>query len=251
MNSKVLITLCAFLALSAAVDCTAKIPNPNGKTYAYDLTKLGHPAGEADSLRARDDQGNWVYANICGPSSERCTSGTAICLRTISYDYVSLGRVDSQEFTESPDAEPGKGLQVTYSNGDDCDFGYYQTTITVLCDPDEVGTIDTVEDGECWYRMNIRSRYGCGKEVSSSDSEGTDTGSDAGEVVAMAILIVLAVALVLYFALGAVYQKQRNQASTFREYIIHNQFWCSLPYLVVDGVKFIGHGFKKGDYVAV
>jgi len=254
MMSKVLISLCAFLALSAAVDCKAKIPNPNGKTYAYDLTKLGHPAGEADTLRARDDEGNYVYVNICGPSAEKCTSGTAVCMRTADYsDYVSLGMVDSQEFTESVEAEPGKGLQVTYSNGDDCDFGYYQTVISVVCDPDEQGTIDTVEDGECWYRMTIRSKYGCGKEWNSEDPEEDESGSskDAGEVVAIVILVLLLVSVVAYFALGAVWQKKKHDASTFREYIIHNEFWCDLPSLIVDGVKFILHGFRKENYTPV
>jgi len=241
------------LALTAAVSCKAKIPNPNGKTYAYDLSKLSHSAGESDTLRIMDDQGNYVYMNICGPSSEKCTSGTAVCMREKdTYDYVSLGKVDTQEFTECVDAEPGMGLQVTYSNGDDCDFGSYQTVVSLLCDKNEQGTIDTVDEGECWYRMTVRSTYACGHEATASDSDDDNSsGASSGDVVALVILILLFVAIIAYFAIGAFWQKKRHDASSFQEYIIHYEFWSSLPGLIKDGVLFIAHGFKRGDYVSV
>jgi len=252
MNANILVVFCALLALTAAVDCKAKIKNPNGKTYAYDLSKLSHSAGDPDSLRTTDDQGNYVYVNICGPSSEKCTSGTSVCMREKdTYDYISLGRLESQEFTESVDAEPGKGLQVTYSDGDDCDFGNYQTVISLVCDETEQGTIDSIDDGECWYRMTIRSKYACGKEASSTSSGDDGSGASSGDVVALVILIVLLVGFVLYFVVGAIWQKKKNDASSFHEYIIHYEFWSSLPGLIKDGVLFICHGCRKGDYVSV
>jgi len=251
MSSKLLICLCALMALSLAstVNCKAKIANPNGKTYAYDLSGLSHAAGVSDTLRIRDDQGNYIYANICGPSSEKCSSGTAVCMKQSDLTtYVSLGMLDTQEFTESVESEPGKGLQVTYSNGDGCILGSWQTVISLLCDPNEDGKIDTIEEGECWYRMNVYSKYACGKEAEPGDD---DSGSNTGDVVALVILLVLLCSVIVYFVVGAIWQKKKNDASTAREYIIHNEFWCSLPMLIRDGFMFIIHGFKKGDYISV
>lgn len=55
----------------------------------------------------------------------------------------------------------------------------------------------------------------------------------------------LAILVVLYFGLGAVYQWQLKEPTCPAEYIIHHEFWFALPGLVVDGVMFIAHGFKK------
>jgi len=251
MNSKLLIAFCALLCAIAAIDCKPKIVSSDGKTYYYDLHRLSHPAGEKDSLSIRDDEGDYIYVNICGPSSEKCSpsGSSAVCMRTADYTYVSLGKVESQEFTESVDVKPGGGLQVTYSNGDDCDFGNYQTVITLICDQTQDGTISEVDEGECWYKMNILSKYACGQENKPDDSDAS--GGGGGEVAATVILIILLCGIVVYFAVGAVCQKKKNDASSFREYVIHNEFWFSLPFLVKDGVLFIFHGFKKGDYVSV
>lgn len=91
---------------------------------------------------------------------------------------------------------------------------------------------------------------GCGTEVDPgepSESEKKGGGFGAGSV----ILIILIVCVVVYFAAGAVFQWKVRGASTPREFIINNEFWFALPLLVKDGVLFIAHGFKKGDYTSI
>ena len=61
----------------------------------------------------------------------------------------------------------------------------------------------------------------------------------------------LAVLVVLYFGLGAVYQWKFKEAQTFPDFIIHREFWFAIPGLVKDGALFIAHGFKKGDYTSI
>ena len=61
----------------------------------------------------------------------------------------------------------------------------------------------------------------------------------------------LAVLIVLYLGLGAVYQWMFKGARTPKEFIIHNEFWFLILFLVKDGALFIVHGFKKGDYTSV
>jgi len=253
MNTKVVFVLCAamFVCCLSANECKFNVVSQSDqKTYTYDLSKLNHPAGEKDDLFYRDESGNYIYMNVCGPSSEKCKSGSAVCMRTATYDYTSLGVVDTQQADDAPELEPGTGLQITYSNGDDCILGSYQSVITFQCDKTQDGEITEVDAGECWYRMTVLSKYACA--IDSPASGGSeDSKTDPGETVALVILIILLVAVVLYFGLGVIYQKKFKDASTPSEYIIHNQFWCSLPLLVKDGVLFIGHGCKKGDYVSI
>jgi len=254
MNAKLVFVLCAIMfACGNAVDCVFNVVSTeNGKTYKYDLRKLSHPAGEKDELYYRNDDGSYIYMNICGPSSEKCESGSTVCLRedeSGKQRYTSLGKVDTQQVDDASDLEPGKGVQITYSDGDECILGSWQTVVTLSCDATVEGEISSVETGECWYKATVTSKYACGVEVSGGGSDSGNGGS--GDVVALVILIVLLCCVVLYFGLGVIYQKKVKEASSPTEYIIHNEFWCSLPGLVRDGVLFIFHGCKRGDYIQV
>jgi len=258
--NKVALFVCAVLFVSvfsvnvSGNDCVFVVQSENDqKYYKYDLHEMSHASGIQDELYYRiPDDGSYIYINMCGPSSQQCTTGSAVCLRSSdASEYTSLGKYTDQEIDDASDLDPGQGVQVTYSSGDECTFGYWQTVITVQCDEKAIGIgeIVAVDYGECWYRVTIKSVFGCGKEVSGSGSD--DSSADAGETVALVILIILLVAVVLYFGVGVIYQKKFKDASNFQEYIIHNEFWCSLPSLIKDGVLFIAHGFKKGDYVSV
>jgi len=253
--SKVVFVLCAVLFVSVfSADCSFVVQSENNqKYYKYDLNKMSHASGVQDELYYRiPDDGSYIYMNICGPSNQQCTTGSAVCLRSSdASQYTSLGMATQQEVDDASDLDPGQGVSITYSGGDDCILGSWQTAITIQCDPSAsgVGEIVEVDNGECWYRVTIKSKYGCGKEVGSNSDE---SGSgDAGETAAIVILVILVVCVILYFGVGVIYQKKVKDASNFQEYIIHNEFWCSLPSLVKDGFLFIIHGCKKGDYVSV
>ena len=236
-----LLGLALAMCVAGSVDCTPTLTQSDGKSYHYDLTKLGHAAGVKDTLTYRDQARNNFYVNMCGPSSEECPAGNAVCMKTGMSDYVGIGKAETQKWEDSDKIEPGHGLQVTFSDGEECDIGNFETVITLKCDPQVEGAIDAVDIGECWYAMTVRSKHACA------------TGSSGGssDIVALVILLVLVCAVVLYFAGGAVYQKKVHDPQSAREYVIHNSFWCALPGMVVDGCKFIAHGCKKGDYVSV
>ena len=55
----------------------------------------------------------------------------------------------------------------------------------------------------------------------------------------------------LYVGIGMVLNWKLRGAQNFQEMFPNYEFWKSLPGLVVDGCKFVMHGFKKGDYVTV
>jgi len=254
MSLKFLI-VCAVLIAGAlaAVDCKPIVEQSDGtttKNYQYDLSPLCHEDGVSDTLFSNVGSGaSILYMNICGLSSAKCRSGTSVCLRDDTWTYHAIGMLASQSFDAPIDIDPGQGIRVTYGDGDECITGTYQGVVTLNCDASEEGVITDIEPGDCWFKVSIATKYACGKEVDSNSENGG--GKDSGEVAAIVILVILLVGFAGYFAFGVFYQKKFNDASSPREYIIHNEFWCALPGLVKDGVLFIAHGCKKGDYVSV
>jgi len=256
MYMKVALVVCAiFVAHCFAVDCKPVIAYADGTMYQYDLTKLSHAAGMKDSLsyRLTDGSGSYIFMNVCGPSSEPCKTGSSVCLRDKNFEYESLGMLDTQQVQAAPGVEAGQGIEISYSQGDECIVGAYEADVLLLCDPSLEGDIVSADPGECWYKITVSSKYACGKQVDSmSPASSDDSGAKgSGEIVSIVILVLLGVGVVAYFGLGVWYQKKYKDASTIREHIIHNEFWCSIPGLVKDGVLFIAHGFKKGDYVSL
>ena len=64
-------------------------------------------------------------------------------------------------------------------------------------------------------------------------------------------LFSILVGAALYVAIGMIVNWKVKHVETVPEMVPHREFWCAVPGLVTDGVKFIFHGCKKGDYVNV
>jgi len=232
----------ALFVCSYAVDCVGEVEFPGGKKYKYDFSKNQIE----DMFYYIQDEGSYIYVNICHPSHLNCREGTAVC--HYNYEkYESLGMLSTQKFDKPEGVEPGMGVSITYNGGDACTTDNYQTMIVATCDNSTTGEIRSVLVGECWYKVFFASKFACGVLV----SENKESTSTAGETAAIIVLVLLLVTAVLYFGLGAVYQKKTKDPGTLREYIIHNEFWCAIPGLIKDGVLFIAHGFRKGDYISV
>ena len=145
--------------------------------------------------------------------------------------------------------EQGKGLMVVYGDGDEC-LGAgtgNRALIYLICDESTTGRFEggAQRTSDCGYTFRYRTPAACGKEVPYSTGEG---GLDGAGV----FLIILFVALILYILIGIILNKVVfHKEGPFVQMLPHYSFWVSLPGLVIDGCKFIGHGFKKGDYVSV
>jgi len=242
--------LVAVLAVMCMADdaCSPILTFSDGTTWQYNLTGLHHADGAPDTLTAYDDGYNTYYFNICGQTTtaadDEC-KGAAVCQQSAAGDYKMVGTLKSQTFFTNNDTTPGQGLLVKYSDGTKCSNGDpRQVTISLVCDTSVDPLIDMVKEvSHCSYAVYIRTQYACGERASG--------GGGAGETVALVILLIIIVGLILYFVIGAIYQKKVKDAANLREMVIHNEFWCSLPLLVKDGVLFICHCCKKGDYVSV
>jgi len=242
--NKLVFALAVVCALACARDCRVAVTESNFDTYTYDLGKLGE-------LTVSDDDKKYTI-ELCDGVSSGCSSQASVCM-TENRKHVSLGKLSTRSAV-SVGGDPGQGVVVLFQDGDECTDGEFTSTILLLCDPDQKEPSITVMPDECDYSFQVVTKYGCGTNAaakSSSQSSGSNPHKKSSDAAGIAILVILIVAVVLYFGIGAFYQYKNNDPATFREYIIHNEFWCSIPGLVVDGCKFIAHGFKKGDYLTV
>ena len=228
------------VAVHAQYNCA---PTVGG--YKYDLTRLYHADGEPDSITYYDNYGNQYFLNLCGHSTAPCDeTDTSVCQRASNFIFYSCGLLNTQTMEANPDVGAGQGLIVKYSGGTRCSGGPSRsTTVKLTClSTEDPGYIYDQAEGDCSYTLYMYSAAACGKKVG-----GGGGGIGAGSI----ILIILVCLVVLYFGLGAVYQWKFKEAKEPVEFIIHREFWFAIPALVKDGVLFIAHGFKKGDYVTV
>jgi len=247
----VLALVCATCFGRAYIDaqkCKIIVEEATGQNYTYDLSELGELSASF--------HGNTFTLNLCQPVSSGCVADTAVCrnARLGNAGYTSIGKLSSREIVpygfQPP--QPGVGIVAMFGDGDKCSGDdTFSSSVVVVCDPNEKAMVAVTAEEDCYYEFSVSTKFGCGTATTSSDMNDSDNSeSDSGEVVALVILLIMIIGLALYFVVGAVYQKKTADPGTLREYIIHNEFWCSLPSLVADGCKFIIHGCKRGDYVS-
>jgi len=263
---RVILAFCVLVALSVAkdVNCVSTITDKkNHKSYEYDLSALHHDdTTYVDTLWYRTDENVIYYVNFCGQTASACESDdTSVCIRVPDgedYQYFGGGKTSSQKITsqEAKEQSPSTSVTVTYSNGDSCQSDpstNYKTKIYVNCqetaNPGYFWKMETKDN--CDVTLYMWAASGCGKEVPYVEPSDDESGISGGEIFSIVSLVVLSVGLIVYFAVGAFYNFKFKDARALPDLIIHRDFWCSLPFLVKDGVLFIGHGFKKGDYVSV
>jgi len=238
--NKILVALAIVCACVCAKKCHVTVQESNGQNYTYDLSQIGE-VSVTEEMK--------YTMNLCDGVSSGCPSTSAVCMTDeVRNTHVSLGLLSTRAAVAIGGEEPGQGAVVLFGQGDHCTAGYYTSTVLVLCDPAQDPPIVTVLPDSCDFSFQIVTKYGCGRPQTSSDENDSDDSeeSDAGEIVALVILIVLICGFAAYFAIGAIISKRQGNGL-----LIHQEFWCALPFLVVDGVKFIGHGCRKGDYTAV
>lgn len=253
---------CAFMACVAVaqVKCEGTVSDTrNKKSYYYDLSSLYHDDTGTDVLWYRADDDVIYYVNLCGQSSSSCdTPDTSVCIRKeindpttgTDYEWMSGGKTSTQTISiaEASGQSPSSSVTVSYTGGDKCGSGQYSTKLYINCQTDaHPGYFYNInKKNDCEVTLFMWSAAGCGKEVPY-----VGPSVSGGDTVAVVILVLLLVGIVVYFAAGAVYQWRVKEAHSASEFIIHREFWMSLPGLIKDGCLFIAHGFKRGDYISV
>jgi hypothetical protein len=152
-------------------------------------------------------------------------------------------------------ADPGKGVVLSFDNGDTCPHGNNrQWIITFSCDPTQespgpaVGTWKAQEDpvGSCNYKATFPTKYAC---LGTAPSPGPAPTTGGGWGATFNIIFIVTTSC--YFVFGAAYQKKFNDASSLKEFIPNQEFWADLPGLCWDGVQFVNEkvsGLVGGGY---
>lgn len=149
----------------------------------------------------------------------------------------TLGKLDSPKWEElklptSSSNPNGKGVAITYSNGDICDPATRSTrsvTMSVECDHsvDGLGEFSEVKkEATCNTIFTFSSRYGC-------PADGLSVGSK--------LLITFFVLLFVYVAGGYAYEYKVREKRGL-DALPNLEFWRELPGLVRDGAIY---GFER------
>lgn len=251
MKAFIFVLVALGLLASAQFDCMPIIHHKDvKKAYQYNFKSVWHKDGQPDTMTLEDGYSEY-FMNLCGHTTFDCDNAEAsVCLRTPLFTTSVIGVLQTQTWLPANDSTilPGQGLMVVYGGGESCGTAgsANRALIYLICDESTTGHFEggAQRSSDCGYTFRYRTPAACGKEVPYNTGNGLD---GAG-----IFLIILFVALVLYIVIGiilnmAVFHKE----GPFIQMFPHYSFWVSLPGLVVDGCKFIAHGFKKGDYISV
>jgi len=236
----------ASVVLAGPFNCSAVVnDDAKGKAYLYNLTSLFHDSQYSDSLFYQSNTGDLTYVNLCGDTTTVCSPASPVCKRSGLWSTMGFGELETQSIVliEKEGVTSDKGVTVHYGGGEYCPGSAgTSATIHVVCGTDETVTDVVVGSDGCTLTITISSQAGCGIEVDYN-------GTSSGEVFAIVVLVLLLVGVIAYIVIGMVVNWKVKGVENVVDMIPHREFWMSIPSLVVDGCKFIGHGFKKGDYV--
>jgi len=234
--------------LKAVFGCTAP-------SFSFDLSTL---TSTADFSASAPDGAYTYYLNPCGvantnPVGSKCAAASStFCQKSSTGAGANLGTCTVG--TGSPvvptwTAIPN-GVQVTYKNGDGCSStgGLKTGVINFLCVPGlgrGIANGTVAENPTCTYTMNILTSFVC------QGSGGEPSKGLSGGWIFIIILIVL---IVLYIAVGCVYQRKKKGANGM-ESCPNIEFWRGLPILVKEGFTFTWSKLRglcgKGEYTEV
>ncbi|EPT04482.1 hypothetical protein FOMPIDRAFT_1021764 [Fomitopsis schrenkii] len=248
----------------------------------YDLTNL---AGEHQIMRERRSPPTTmvdkVKFNLCadldreGSIDERdqCPLGTRACLTTVNQKDGESDRVvsviplsTSESVVEYSSLSSPRGIQLmfkgpTYPDSSD-DSEEQSFNLRLLCASQSSGlTFSDYDGGAVWAEWSAPE--GCGSDAPPSDSDEDKPNDDAGDDSSEShmgsglgyFFLLLLLAFVVYFTLGAYYNYSTYGASGM-DLIPHRDFWREVPYMLSDVVSHLCSAIRprqasRGGYIAV
>lgn len=127
-------------------------------------------------------------------------------------------------------ANPGKGVQVKFTNGDASGCSTNRaTTVQLTCDSSAGSLVSVTETSTCNYMAVFKTSAAC--PPGFTPGGGPVSGLSGGSI----FLIVFFVSSFLYFSVGCVYKRQKLGVTDWKESIPNYDFWSELPSLCKDG----------------
>ncbi|KAF8873137.1 autophagy-related protein 27 [Mucidula mucida] len=261
------------IADEAAFDCLITT-----ESLKFDLTSLG---GEHTVSRTRSTPPSTmedsVRFDLCSELSskggvsqqDQCPEGTRACLTKFNKKDDEKDRIISViPIVSSSSIEAAynvlsspKGLSLVLHGPKYADGPAQYLNVTLLCTSDASDPTFVSYNGS-ELNLEWQTPVGCGDNKSSDDkNEGADEGSGVppSETVGSGIgwfFLVLFLALVAYFGLGA-YYNYSTYGATGKDLIPHRDFWQEVPYMLSDVVSHLCSSVRprrapsRGGYISV
>lgn len=164
--------------------------------------------------------------NPCNKFTEGSCADVALCLVQSTgpiSQYKSIGTQDSSTFQFDDKGD----LTIQYSTDSD------KSIVELICEEGNTGgTFVPLKTEKGTYFFQLKSEYVC---INERISVGT------------ILCISLAVVLVVYFGFGILIQIFIRKKSG-KDIVPNSSFWTALPFLIVDGAKFVKTRGKASTY---
>ncbi|KAH9839348.1 autophagy-related protein 27 [Rhodofomes roseus] len=250
----------------------------------YDLTPL---AGEHRIMRERKSppttMRDIVKFNLCADldieehvdARDQCPAGTRACLTTLNQKDDEDDRVvaviplaTSSSVVEKSSLSSPKGIILTFRGPtypDSSDDSWEQTfNLRLLCATESTGLTFSDYDGSAmWAEWSAPSGCGFGAAPPDSGSDKPNDDAEEGDGSSEShmgsglgyFFLLLLLAFVAYFALGA-YYNYSTYGATGLDLIPHRDFWREVPYMFKDVVSHLCSAIRprqssRGGYIAV
>lgn len=219
------------LGLAASYDCIFEAPDG----VNYDLSGMSQKSPPDFSIMG--DNYFEYRVNVCEQVFQSCAgdfTGVAAqwtpqgsCVAVIGRQNPEYGGLNLPTLDYIDEEDPGKGVVLTYANGDLCpSLVAFERTVkyVIHCDKGtKAAVISATEPQICSYQIEFNSKAGCPPARASADKASKKRSTTFKEVLLGIVLL-----FVLYCAVGS-YRNHRDDGTSFPESIPHKEFWYSLP----------------------
>jgi len=229
------------LGLASSYDCVFEAPDG----VNYDLSGMSQKSPPDFSIMG---EGYFEYrVNVCEQVFQSCSgdfTGVATqwtpqgsCVAVIGRQNPEYGGLNPPTLGYIDEEDPGKGVVLTYVNGDLCPslVAFERTTRFVIhCDKGTKAAVIAASEPEiCTYQVEFNSKLACPPARASEDK-----ASKKRSTTFKGVLIGVVLLFVLYCAVG-VYRNQRENGTAVSESIPHKEFWNSLPERLGELLSFV------------
>jgi len=229
------------LGLTSSYDCVFEAPDG----VNYDLSGMSQKSPPDFSIMG---EGYFEYrVNVCEQVFQSCSgdfTGVATqwtpqgsCVAVIGRQNPEYGGLNPPTLGYIDEEDPGKGVVLTYVNGDLCPslVAFERTTRFVIhCDKGTKAAVIAASEPEiCTYQVEFNSKLACPPARASEDK-----ASKKRSTTFKGVLIGVVLLFVLYCAVG-VYRNQRENGTAVSESIPHKEFWYSLPERLGELLSFV------------
>jgi len=256
--------LLLFIVLGVYSDENDCIWNVDGKTY--DLSPLKGKSGRGNDKKVQ----TYEYdASVCSDMTETCQDimtgheltgctyqfGGQPGGKRVCWDVLGFWKDVTAATLDSSAPEGKTGFSLKFANGDACRNAPRKLTMNMLCDTQEIGTLEGWQDTDdsCHFIINFPTTHACGggpapphptKKPTHPDpghpppKPATNNGLATGGIGAGDIFIIVFLVIFVLYCAGFFFWNGRNNEEdgyVTKDNLPHMDFWTRMTGYVKDG----------------